>query len=137
MPRASRFDSRSFIRLTMLHGFLFSFRKLSLHFCIRYYILHHLLFICDTILPILLPFVNLQSDRNPRSSSDEKSGLKQVYQRCSNGETRLYKTTVTTATTIPLTMLNGSVMNNTNVNGSFTKGKIAVPMPTITSIGRP
>ncbi len=45
MPRASRFDSRPFICLTMLHGFLLSYRKLSLHFCIRYYILQHLLFI--------------------------------------------------------------------------------------------
>ena len=58
MPRASRFDSGSLIRLTMLHGLLLSCRRLSLHFCIRYCILLRLLFICETILPIFRVFVN-------------------------------------------------------------------------------
>ncbi len=61
----------------------------------------------------------------------------QMHYRCSNGETRLYKATVTNATTTPFTILKGSVMNNTKVNVSFTNGKMAVPIPTITSIGKP
>ena len=119
MPRASRFDSGSFIRLSMLHGFHPSCRKLSLHFCIRYYILHCLIFICDTILPIFTAFVN----------------RKAAVHRCSSGETRLYKTQVNKATTTPLTILNGSVMKRTNVNVSLTNGRMAVPIPTMTSIG--